>query len=169
MLLELDALYEAYRLDPSKDHELFSACTEFALRQLSLHTGTLDRHDVAQQAVVAAFTSLPNFDSSRSFGFWFLGILKKKLDDAYRNHYQSLAWAHSLPTMQPSQENRQSFLYTRMIEAAGDDNQPLVDLALKGMTYREIANTLGMTETAVRKRFQQMKRRQSGSNAEKVN
>lgn len=163
---QLEALYEMYAKDKNTANLLFQGCLTVARQQLSLHTSGLDREEVAQAATVAAWEKFHTFKprEGKLFAFWFLTIIRSKLNDLYRAESQRKEWIKFNASAAPI-DHDYSFFHERTRAVAGD-HQRLIDLALSGMTYSEIADELGTTQSAVRQRLSQMKKRHLKAAAE---
>lgn len=149
MKTNLDQLHAAYATDPAQLDPLLAACRVYAVR-LAKHHGSADPEDVAQDAIIALWTSLDTFKGASSFATWFHSVVKNLRFHEYRNtqrhrHFEvaSDAPPESLPDTDRATHFDMGTLDTRK-------QQIVIGLAF-GDTLSEVAINLGISERHLRR------------------
>ena len=138
---------------------LYQAYVDPVFRYLySRVSSAQDAEDLTSQTFLQAYRSYASLRDQNSFAPWLFKIARNKLNDFYRGRENNIALLpetieSDLP--EPSQvfELDERLKQLRLlIFALPEDEQELIRLRYLGeLTYREIAETLGKTEQAVKK------------------
>jgi RNA polymerase sigma-70 factor, ECF subfamily len=126
-----------------------------------------DRDDLAQEIITQLWTAFPRFDTKRRFSTWMYRVALNVAISYVRN--TSLRTRHSVPfdeavhdTAVPDpdddEKERLTFLYG-FIDELDPFNRALLLLYLDELSYREIADVLGITETNVATKISRLKQR----------
>lgn len=132
----------------------------------SIVTSKSDRDDLLQETAVAVMKSFSNYDSSRSFDGWVLGVAQNVL----RNHFRKLSrdrlifdesllagLAESFAGIAAEQDERLDRL-GECLEKLDPASRSLCDLRYREeLTIDLIAQRLGRTSTAVAKTLQRVR------------
>lgn len=156
------------------DHEAFSQLVEAYGRPVyNLCYRMLgdpgDAEDAAQETFLRAFKSLRRYDQSRSFPTWLLAIAAHYCIDQLRKRRMTIVSMEEMPYFEIPDNNPGPEVQTSRGEQEARvqallDTLPAIDRAAVVMyywyeySYREIAETLDLTESAVKSRLHRARR-----------
>lgn len=163
---------EATREDPmtlQERHEQFQALVEGHKGILykvchSYGADTDDREDLAQEILIQLWRSFPSFDARSRFSTWMYRVALNVAISHYRRervhgHAVRVGDQRLLEVADEAQAVSEEVRWARQYIAELDPlNRALVLLYLDGYTHREIADTLGLTETNVGTKISRLKK-----------
>jgi RNA polymerase sigma-70 factor, ECF subfamily len=119
--------------------------------------------DVGQEAFVEAFRSLPRLERPRKFRSWLFAIVRHRALNHLRSAERDRGlvpleevedWAAETP---PATDNRADDVRMRLDALSVRHREILAAKYLEGLSYQEIAQSLGLTVNAVRVRCHRAK------------
>lgn len=128
-----------------------------------------DAEDAAQETFLRAYKSMKKYDDSRSFPTWLMSIAAHYCIDQLRKRRMTIVSTEDLPyfevvegkpgpesimTQRQEQENVRKLLYT--INPV--DRAAVVMYYWNELSYQEISQALGLTESAVKSRLHRARR-----------
>ena len=125
---------------------------------------THDQEDLFQEIAFQVWNSIPDFRRESSATTWiyrvalYSGIAWSRKERRHRDRKHSLALSEHSPAIAPEEEDpRVSWLYEQI---AGFDpiDRSLILLQLDGLSYREISETLGISENNVGVKINRIKK-----------
>ena len=127
---------------------------------------SVEAEDAAQEAFIRAYTRLDTYDPSRKFSSWMLSIASHYCIDVLRRRRVTLLSIEELPPMLEVAMPRSTHPEQAVARAqVADQVQQLLDTLPEhyrtpvilrywyDMTYREIAETMGVTESTIKTRL----------------
>lgn len=127
---------------------------------------SVEAEDAAQEAFIRAYTRLDTYDPSRKFSSWMLSIASHYCIDVLRRRRVTLLSIEELPPMLDVAMPRSTHPEQAVARAqVADQVQQLLDTLPEhyrtpvilrywyDMTYREIAETMGVTESTIKTRL----------------
>lgn len=157
---DLDLARMAARGDHAAFHKLVDRHAK-ALFQvaISLSATRADAEDLVQETFVAAYKGFPAFDGRASVRTWMTRILMRRAADAWRSgrHARKAVNLESAP--QPARESSESRIDQRLdlaavLEQLDENHREVIVLReMQGLSYAEIAQTLGLPQGTVESRL----------------
>jgi RNA polymerase sigma-70 factor (ECF subfamily) len=127
---------------------------------------SVEAEDAAQESFIRAYTRLDTYDSSRKFSSWMLSIASHYCIDVLRRRRMTLLSIEELPPMLDVSMPRSAHPEQVVVRAqVADQVQQLLDTLPEhyrtpvilrywyDMSYREIAETMGVTESTIKTRL----------------
>lgn len=111
--------------------------------------------DISQEAFVEAYISLPKLKRPESFPAWLFGIMRHRALNYLRSAGREVAVPHVAANQAApncSSSDASAELREKLDELPERDREVLAAKYLQDLSYREIAETLGITVNAVRVR-----------------
>lgn len=134
----------------------------------SFRVGRQNAEDVAQNTFVGAYQAMPKFRFASTLSTWLKGIASNQCNQYLKTKYHS-AWKYFTddiddredqrlnPHEEYDQKERLEKLYKCIDSLKPEDRDIFCYVGFDGMQYRDIADSLNMKESAIRKRFQRAK------------
>ncbi len=126
-----------------------------------------DAEDVAQETFLAAYRHLKNYDMRRSFRTWLLSIAHHRCVDFLRRRKQTAPLDEQHAGARDTEARIVAVEQARMVQQAlqrlSPEDRAVITLRYwEGMSYREMAEVLGVTEGSVRNRLYRARRSLAG-------
>ncbi|MCG8425641.1 MAG: sigma-70 family RNA polymerase sigma factor [Proteobacteria bacterium] len=136
-----------------------------------------DASDLVQETLLRAYVAWPRFEQSSNCRAWLLRILNNSFINAYRKRQRHSRFARQCPhdtvravygDVKRHIANPESLLIanalddevTRALASLGDDQRKVIEMAdLRGVRYRDIAETLGLPLGTVMSRLSRGRRK----------
>lgn len=120
-----------------------------------------DRADLAQEIRVRLWQAFPSYDSQRSFSTWMYRVaLNTALTYVHRKPQATLTIDEQSEVGIAGNEQTESrFLIESILRSLDALNRALLILHLEGLSYAEIGETLGLTESNVGAKLSRLKER----------
>ncbi len=134
----------------------------------SFRVGRQNAEDVAQNTFVGAYRSIAKFRFASSLSTWHKGIASRQCYQHFKNKY-STSWENITDDMSnekdqrlnPDEEyakkERLKKFYQCLEQLKPQDRDIFCYVGFDGMPYRDIADSLNIKESTIRKRFQRAK------------
>lgn len=152
------------RLAAQGDHAAFHKLVDRHAKALfqvaiSLSATRADAEDLVQETFVAAYKGFAAFDGRASVRTWMTRILMRRAADAWRSgrHARNAVNLDSAP--QPARESSESRIDQRLdlaavLEQLDENHREVIVLReMQGLSYAEIAQTLGLPQGTVESRL----------------
>ncbi len=122
-----------------------------------------DAEDMAQEAFLAAYCHLDSYDGRRPFKTWLLSIVHHRCVDGLRRRKQDSPLGEQQGRTPDVEErvvtNEQARIVQEALQLLPPADRAAVTLRYwEGMSYREMAEVLGVTEGSVRNRLYRARR-----------
>lgn len=139
-------------------NESYSIIRSYVNKKASYLNAT---EDITQETLMAVHSSLHTYLPDLDYRFWVLGIARKKIADAARKMLRRgklEIMSHSILDFQPDLANshvndeREDLLLTLMKELPEKYAEPLHMSKIEGLSLKEVASRLALTESAVKTR-----------------
>lgn len=131
----------------------------------TLYTNDKDSHnDLFQEITIQLWKAYPKFRGESKFSTWMYRVALNTAITLYRKskrsiptqNYESVIFKIKADEYDPREEQQLKLMYNA-IKQLGDIEKALVFLYLEDKDYREIAETLGITEVNVRVKMSRIK------------
>lgn len=120
-----------------------------------------DRADLAQEIRVRLWQAFPSYDAHRSFSTWMYRVaLNVALSFVHRRPQTSSAYEEEMHAIGSSGQDADSrILLETIIRSLDALNRALLILHLEGLSYAEIGETLGLSESNVGAKLTRLRER----------
>lgn len=110
-----------------------------------------DREDLFQEIVYQLWKSLPTFRETAAFSTWMYRVALSTAISAYRRKRPDIEYTSSLPDRQedPHGQDEQRERLLEALRKLNDADKALITLYLENLTYQEIAEISGISESNV--------------------
>jgi RNA polymerase sigma-70 factor (ECF subfamily) len=124
----------------------------YALKRVG---GDVEGEDIVQEALIAVHLKRHTWDSSEPLGPWLRAIVRHKVIDAFRRrgrrvHLPLDDFVEVLPTEEPDPQYNRRDIEKHLSSLAPRQREVVQAIALDGVSIRDTAGRLGLTEGAVR-------------------
>lgn len=118
-----------------------------------------DREDLFQEIVFQLWKSVSTFDARSQFSTWMYRVALSTAIAVYRKKTPGVQYHSELPDKpeEQAQENEQHELLLQAIKRLNDADKALIVLYLEDLSYKEIAEVIGITENNVGVRMKRIK------------
>ncbi len=122
-----------------------------------------DAEDVAQETFLAAYRHLGSYDEHRTFKTWLLSIVHHRCVDFLRRRRRHVPLDERLAAKQDIEAEavagERAERVQQLLQRLSPDDRAVITLRYwEGMSYREMAAVLGVTESSVRNRLYRARR-----------
>ncbi|MFD2515571.1 RNA polymerase sigma factor [Pontibacter locisalis] len=121
--------------------------------------GKEDRQDLFQEIVYQLWKSYPQFRQESSVTTWMYRVALNTALSSFRKQKPPVSYTDSLPDTEagyPEEEGQEEQLF-RALKHLKDGEKAIVSLFLEDMSYREMAEILGISENNVGVRINRIK------------
>lgn len=119
-----------------------------------------DREDLFQEIVFQLWKSAPTFEGKAKFSSWMYRVALSTAIAAFRKKKPDIRYTTALPDEQeahePEEQREQMF---EALKKLNDADKALITLYLEDLTYQEIGEITGITETNVGVKLNRIKKK----------
>lgn len=110
-----------------------------------------DREDLFQEIVFQLWKSVPTFIGNAKFSSWMYRVALSTAIVTFRKKKPDILYTPVLPDNAdiPDEHGEQKELLFEALKKLNDDEKALITLYLEDLSYKEIAETIGITENNV--------------------
>lgn len=120
-----------------------------------------DREDLFQEIVFQLWKSLPGFNGKSAFSTWLYRIALSTAISTFRKRKPDIRYTEVLPdkASEPDEQDEQRERLFEALRQLNDADKALIALYLEGLSYQEIAEISGITESNAGVRLNRIKQK----------
>lgn len=118
-----------------------------------------DREDLFQEIIFQLWKSAPTYEGKAKFSSWMYRIALSTAIAVYRKKKPDIRYLPALPDEQvaPTQRDEQREQFFQALKKLNDADKALITLYLEDLSYLEIAEIIGISESNVGVRLNRVK------------
>jgi RNA polymerase sigma-70 factor (ECF subfamily) len=118
-----------------------------------------DREDLFQEIVYQLWKSLPGFRSEAGFTTWMYRVALSTAMAAFRKKQPRIVYTAALPEQAAGQEDGRAEALLQALKKLNEGERALTALYLEDLSYREIAEITGISESNVGVKLNRIKQK----------